>query len=216
MTVLLQYKAGICKYENNIVTSDPRKGFLIIEQDEESLIHLVWKERNKEQKELDLLLFPQDACLFKVPQCTTGRVWLLKFQTSNQKNFFWIQEPLVDKDEETFTKINELIVEDNKDNEIVTSNKRSSDSLDNSEAVNMLQNMIRQLTKILSPKNTIPIAKNKKYQDKLLEYLPEGFVKTEKELEENLNSPQFIQSVQLLEHALQEGDLPTILTQFGI
>lgn len=39
----------------------------------------------------DLIIFPDD-CEFKhVPACTTGRVYLLKFKTSNRKFFFWVQ-----------------------------------------------------------------------------------------------------------------------------
>lgn len=39
----------------------------------------------------DLIIFPDD-CEFKyVTQCTTGRVYVLKFKSSNKKSFFWLQ-----------------------------------------------------------------------------------------------------------------------------
>jgi len=42
-----------------------------------------------------------------VPACTTGRVFVLKFKTSNKRMFFWMQEPKADKDEELCKKVNE-------------------------------------------------------------------------------------------------------------
>lgn len=39
----------------------------------------------------DLIIFPDDCEYVKVPQCTTGRVYLLKFKSSNRKFFFWLQ-----------------------------------------------------------------------------------------------------------------------------
>ena len=42
----------------------------------------------------------------KVPQCTTGRVFLLKFKDSSSRKFFyWMQEPSEEKDEEIFKKV---------------------------------------------------------------------------------------------------------------
>ena len=42
-----------------------------------------------------------------MPACTTGRVFVLKFKTSNKRMFFWMQEPKADKDEEFCKKVNE-------------------------------------------------------------------------------------------------------------
>ena len=44
-------------------------------------------------------MFPGDADMRPVPQCTTGRVLLLQFK-NNRKEFFWMQEPKEDRDEE--------------------------------------------------------------------------------------------------------------------
>jgi len=54
-------------------------------------------------------VFPQDADFKHVPQCTTGRVYVLHFTSSQRKLFFWLQEPKTDKDEENCTKINSYI-----------------------------------------------------------------------------------------------------------
>ncbi|KAK2720082.1 hypothetical protein QYM36_004104 [Artemia franciscana] len=59
--------------------------------------------------EQDLIIFPDDCEFKKVPQCTTGRVFLLKFKSSGKKIFFWMQEPKADKDDEYLKKVNESL-----------------------------------------------------------------------------------------------------------
>lgn len=44
-----------------------------------------------------------------VEECTTGRVYLLKFKSSDQKLFFWMQNKKDDQDEELIAKVNRLI-----------------------------------------------------------------------------------------------------------
>ena len=41
----------------------------------------------------------------RISQCTTGRVFLLKFKETNRKYFYWLQEPKEDKDEEFIKKV---------------------------------------------------------------------------------------------------------------
>ncbi|OTF74139.1 proteasomal ubiquitin receptor ADRM1-like protein, partial [Euroglyphus maynei] len=72
-------------------------------------MHFCWKDRTSGQLEDDLIMFPDDAEFLKVPQCTTGRVFVLKFKTSSRRLFFWSQEPKDDKDDEIVSKINEYI-----------------------------------------------------------------------------------------------------------
>ena len=53
----------------------------------------------------DFIIFPGDAELKRVAQCTTGRVMLLKFKDTSRKFFYWLQEPKDDKDEEYLKKV---------------------------------------------------------------------------------------------------------------
>lgn len=44
-----------------------------------------------------------------VPECQTGRVYLLKFKSSSQKLFFWMQNASDSKDKENIERVNKLI-----------------------------------------------------------------------------------------------------------
>lgn len=39
----------------------------------------------------DLIIFPDDCEFKRVPQCTTGRVYVLKFKAGSKRLFFWMQ-----------------------------------------------------------------------------------------------------------------------------
>jgi 26S proteasome regulatory subunit N13 len=68
-------------------------------------MHFCWKERKAQQAEDDLIIFPDEADWVRVQQSTTGRVFVLKFKTSSQRLFFWMQEPKDDKDDELAKKV---------------------------------------------------------------------------------------------------------------
>lgn len=78
---------------------------MYIQQTEDSLIHFCWKDRSTGVTEDDLIMFPGDAEFEKVAQCTTGRVFVLKFKSNNKRCFYWMQEPKDDKDDEFKTKV---------------------------------------------------------------------------------------------------------------
>ena len=84
---------------------------LLYLRQEDDLMHLCWKvlsifqtlhagtneltwfslqDRKTNAVEDDLIIFPNDAQLHKVTQ-STGRVYVLKFQSSSQRLFFWLQ-----------------------------------------------------------------------------------------------------------------------------
>jgi len=106
---LVEFRAGKMTMRGNMVHPDKRKGLVYIHQSSDSLIHFCWKDRQSGNVEDDWIIFPEDCEYVRVPQCTTGRVFLLKFKSSNKKSFFWMQEPKVDKDESYSRKVNEYL-----------------------------------------------------------------------------------------------------------
>merc|ERR1711894_273300 len=81
----------------------------MVEQGEDQLMHFKWKDRTTGTVEDDLIIFPDDVEFKKVSQCTTGRVFILKFKNSTRKLFFWMQEPKDDKDGEFSKKVNDYL-----------------------------------------------------------------------------------------------------------
>ncbi|ESO01169.1 hypothetical protein HELRODRAFT_82406 [Helobdella robusta] len=104
---LVEFKAGKSIIKGKMVHPDKRKGLLYIYQSDDQLMHLCWKDRSKGTVEDDLIIFPDDIEYKHVPQCTTGRVYLLKLKSNNKKMFYWMQEPKADKDAELWSKLNE-------------------------------------------------------------------------------------------------------------
>ena len=90
-----------------MVHPETRKGLVYVHQTDDSLIHFCWKERSSSTAEDDLIIFPDDAEFKRVPQCTTGRVYVLKFKSNPRRCFFWMQEPSDEKDDDHCKKINE-------------------------------------------------------------------------------------------------------------
>eukprot|EP01087_Luapelamoeba_hula_P013755 TRINITY_DN395_c0_g3_i1.p1 TRINITY_DN395_c0_g3~~TRINITY_DN395_c0_g3_i1.p1 ORF type:complete len:394 (-),score=133.63 TRINITY_DN395_c0_g3_i1:69-1250(-) len=107
---LVEFRAGKMLIRGKQVVPDKRKGLVqLIQSPDDGLIHFLWKDRTTQQVETDLIIFPEDASLRRIKQCTTGRVYLLEWKTSDRRMFFWMQEPSDEKDEENCTKINQNI-----------------------------------------------------------------------------------------------------------
>lgn len=106
---LVEFKAGKMTLKGKMVHPDKRKGLVYVYQSDDSLMHFCWKDRTSGVVEDDLMIFPDDIETRKVAQCTTGRVFLMKFKSSNKKFFFWMQEPESDKDEKLWRKLNECL-----------------------------------------------------------------------------------------------------------
>lgn len=106
---LVEFKAGKMTMKGKMVHPDKRKGLIYVHQTDDTLMHFCWKDRQSGAVVDDLLIFPEDCEFKRVPQCTTGRVYVLKFKSSKRKLFFWIQEPKTDKDEENCRKVNEFL-----------------------------------------------------------------------------------------------------------
>ncbi|TRY84010.1 hypothetical protein DNTS_013558 [Danionella cerebrum] len=106
---LVEFRAGKMSLKGSTVTPDKRKGTVYIQQTDDSLIHFCWKDRTSGNVEDDLIIFPDDCEFKRVNQCTTGRVYVLKFKAGSKRLFFWMQEPKTDKDDEHCRKVNEYL-----------------------------------------------------------------------------------------------------------
>ncbi|ESO99163.1 hypothetical protein LOTGIDRAFT_207827 [Lottia gigantea] len=106
---LVEFRAGKMTLKDKMVTPDKRKGLVYVHQSDDSLMHFCWKDRTTGTVEDDLIIFPEDIEFKHLPQCTTGRAYLLKFKNSARKYFFWLQEPKSDKDEENCRKVNDFL-----------------------------------------------------------------------------------------------------------
>ena len=90
---LLSFRAGKMYRENdtsNTVLPDERKGYIQL-LNEDDLLHFQWKERSALDPEDDLIIFPDDAKFVRVTEAVDGRVYMLCFESSKAKHFFWMQ-----------------------------------------------------------------------------------------------------------------------------
>ncbi|XP_076651847.1 regulatory particle non-ATPase 13 isoform X2 [Halictus rubicundus] len=136
---LVEFKAGKMTMKGKMVYPDTRKGQIYVYQSNDSLMHFCWKDRTTGFVEDDLIIFPDD-CEFKhVPQCKTGRVYVLRFKASGKKFFVWLQSLKTDKDEEYCRKINEVL------NDLPTPDtQRSGNPNAEGDLQNLLNNMSQQ------------------------------------------------------------------------
>ncbi|KAH9179302.1 adhesion regulating molecule [Lactarius sanguifluus] len=109
-STILAFKAGRAfrREGTNIVEPSADKGAIVIERGEDELLHFKWKNRVTEETEEDLILFPTDASFVTVPQAT-GRVFVLKFSSSDQRHFFWMQDASGERDEEFAFHVNRIL-----------------------------------------------------------------------------------------------------------
>ncbi|KAI8977121.1 proteasome complex subunit Rpn13 ubiquitin receptor-domain-containing protein [Mycotypha africana] len=106
---LVEFNAGKVIKEGNMLKPDTRKGVIYMDQSDDQLMHFYWKERKAADPEDDFIIFPDEAELIHVHECTTGRVYVLKFKSSSQKVFYWMQSKNDEKDEELVNRVNQLI-----------------------------------------------------------------------------------------------------------
>ena len=107
--VHVEFKAGRMDWDGRMVTADKRKGkILLYTSEDDQLTHFQWMDRDKNEVVTDLIVI-NDAYMERIQKCTTGRVYILRFTSSDKKMFFWMQEPSEEKDEDNIKKFNEAI-----------------------------------------------------------------------------------------------------------
>uniref|UniRef100_A0A336LMR4 Proteasomal ubiquitin receptor ADRM1 homolog n=1 Tax=Culicoides sonorensis TaxID=179676 RepID=A0A336LMR4_CULSO len=140
---LVEFRAGRMNMAGKMVHPDSRKGLVYLYQSDDQLIHFCWKDRTTGNVEDDLIIFPDDCEFKKVEQCKTGRVFLLRFKSSNRKLFFWMQEPKTDKDDEWCRRINEVMNNPPSSNSL-GSGSRGGGGTDSGDLQYMLNNLSQQ------------------------------------------------------------------------
>ncbi|KAK9889812.1 hypothetical protein WA026_007183 [Henosepilachna vigintioctopunctata] len=72
-------------------------------------MHFCWRDRLTDEVVDDLIIFPGECTYSRVQECTTGRVYVLKFNNSQLRLFYWLQEPKTDKDDVHCRRINQIL-----------------------------------------------------------------------------------------------------------
>ncbi|KAI8585189.1 proteasome complex subunit Rpn13 ubiquitin receptor-domain-containing protein [Geranomyces variabilis] len=226
---LVQFRAGKCSRSGTTVTPEARKGLLYMNQGEDGLLHFFWKDRRTGAIEDDLIIFQDEADFEKVTQ-STGRVYVLKFKSSSQKLFFWMQEPNADKDEELIAKVNSLINNPPSSGDDLAQAFAQSQREDTPASPGGTPSQLEQIRRILAnisvsdreaetttltPELVGPILSNAEISSVLFPNLPYKAFRTNAELEDVMNSPSFRQSAQSLSAALRQGQLTEIIQQLG-
>ena len=100
-TPLFTFKAGRCDVNGRKIIPVQTPGYVYL-YSEDDLIHLCWRPRSAPatEPEIDLITIPGDATftpLVKEPGAedvrspTNGRVFVLRFSSSGEKQYFWMQ-----------------------------------------------------------------------------------------------------------------------------
>lgn len=98
---LITFKAGRCDFHGRKVTPQATPGYIYLYTEDE-LMHFCWRPRSARttDPELDLIMFPSDGHFYPLLKeqgaedlhsPTNGRIFVLKFTSSSQKYFFWMQ-----------------------------------------------------------------------------------------------------------------------------
>ncbi|KAJ7696057.1 proteasome complex subunit Rpn13 ubiquitin receptor-domain-containing protein [Mycena rosella] len=244
--ILLAFKAGRAfRRDNtsNIVEPSPVKGAIILTAGDDGLFHFTWKNRTSGVVDEDLILFPSDASFVKVPH-PTGRVYVLKFSSSNQRHFFWLQDASTARDEEFVANINRLL-EDPESNLVwntassAASQPQASTSaaslsatapLIPPEQLAQLQALLAgssstpaapefSLTDILTPANLTPLfTSHPELIPTLFPHLPPDLPTppSAEALQRIINSPQFRSAVSSFDQALRTGLLGGLVRGLGL
>jgi len=238
---LLAFKAGRAfrRDGSNTVEPSPTKGAVICSKGDDELLHFMWKNRVTDRVEEDLILFPSDATFTKVPQ-SSGRLYVLKFSSSNQRHFFWMQDASSARDEEFAENVNGLLQDP--DYELVWNSSRISQASSSThtsssgfqatpEQIAALESALTQisgrttaqpelsLTDVLTPANLTPLFQNHpELIPSLFPHLPADLPvpPSAEAIQRIIHSPQFRAAVSNFDQALRTGMLGGLVRGLGL
>lgn len=233
-TVHVEFRAGRMDWDGRMVTPDKRKGKIILTTvEDEQLMHFHWIDREKNEVAVDLIVI-NDAYFEKIEKCTTGRVYLLRFTSSEKKLFFWMQEPKDDKDAEYIKTFNETIgakIPEKgapKPAAAAATPAPSAGLAANQPIDPAIRNIVAQFIASQGPR-TPPVPLNAVLTTEVLQglmtdetavaemstLLPPG-QQTSDDLREALGSPQLQQSLTALTQAIHSDQLPVLFASLGL
>ncbi|KAF2074364.1 hypothetical protein CYY_004340 [Polysphondylium violaceum] len=253
----IEFKAGRAALKDKTVTSDARKGYLKFGITPERLICVQWRPRDSSAYEDEYYFAPGDLKFVKVPACKTGRMYYLYFSDSNQREFFWSQEPnqANDANIEKAIKAIETYVPDDEDEPMETETQEPTpqkaapptatttqpltpvtpttptNNNTNTTSQTPMANMdlFKQIFSNFQPKaQQIPMTRiltgegltnflkeNEDIRKELAQHLPEEIGSDPFKIAELVRSAQFLNTMDMLDHAIHEGHSADIISQLG-
>lgn len=99
-TPLITFKAGRCTKDGRKIVPDPTPGYIYL-YNEDELTHFCWRPRNQPASEPEVDLIAMGDATFSplvkepgaedVRSPTNGRIFVLRFSSSGEKSYFWMQ-----------------------------------------------------------------------------------------------------------------------------
>lgn len=226
------FRAGRMDWDGRMVTPDKRKGKVVLfTSEEEQLTHFQWHDREKNEVVTDLIVI-NDAYLEKIEKCTTGRVYILRFTSSDKKLFFWMQEPNEEGDAELIKKFNDFMgatIPEKKSEAAAGAAPAAPVAPPSSGAVpqfwanELMGNQGLQearsppipLEAVLTTDVVTSLLTDEAATAEMIPLLPDGQT-NQADLREALTSPQFRQSLHSLTQAIHSDQLPVLLASLGL
>ncbi|CEF71106.1 Proteasomal ubiquitin receptor ADRM1 [Strongyloides ratti] len=91
------------------VTAEETKGIAFIKKSFDQLTHFCWMNSEKNIVIDDFIIFPGETEFKEVSECFDGRVFMLKFKSTNERKLYWFQESDRSKGDKIVRRVNKLL-----------------------------------------------------------------------------------------------------------